>query len=159
MKSMQSKLKSHIEIAFEQVTTFSPDIARDIRRLSAMIGSNYTELTENDLVEMIASPNTTLSVAKANNKIVGMVTLIVYRIPYVRKAYVDDLVVDAEYRGHGIGTQLMEMVLQFAQEKGASYIDFTARPRREESNRLYEKLGFKKRDTNVYRKIIHYAEV
>ena len=84
---------------------------------------------------------------------------IIYRIPYVKKAYLDDLIVDPEFRGHGIGSALMKHATNFSREKGAAYVDFTARPRREDSNGLYEKLGFKKRDTNVYRVIFDYGEV
>lgn len=146
-------------IVIEQLVSFSSKLFLDIQRLAAMIGSNYKKLHEEDLKEIISSSNMTLLVAKDNDRIVGMVTLLVYRIPYVRKAYIDDLVVDEAYRGQGLGTKLMQEALLFAQKKRAAYIDFTSRARRIESNRLYEKLGFTKRSTNVYRKIIDYAEV
>ena len=69
------------------------------------------------------------------------------------------VIVDESYRGRHIGTMLMERAISLAVEKGASYIDLTARPRRDASNKLYEVLGFQKRETNVYRKIIDYGEV
>src|SRR5690348_13073147 len=127
---MESKKLSYI--AIEQATSFSPDLLHDVQRLAATLGKNYKELGEEDLRDMISSPNMSLLVAKHENKIIGIITLIVYRIPYVRKAYLDDLVVDEAYRGQGIGTQLMEKALLLAKEKGASYIDFTSRPRRSE---------------------------
>jgi ribosomal protein S18 acetylase RimI-like enzyme len=146
------------DVVIEQVTEFSPEIFEAIKRLATKIGANYKPLTKTDIAEIIASPNIALFIAKYAEKIVGMVTLIVYRIPYVKKAYVDDLVVDETFRGMGIGRQLMEKVLSTATKKGAAYIDFTARPSRV-SNGLYEKLGFKKRDTNVYRYMLDYGEV
>jgi ribosomal protein S18 acetylase RimI-like enzyme len=108
---------------------------------------------------MITSPNTTVLVAKIGETIVGMITLFVYRIPYVKKAYLDDLAVDEAHRGKGIAKRLMNHAMNLAKEKGASYIDLTARPRRAEGNNLYENLGFKKRETNVYRLVFDYGEI
>jgi len=153
----QSDIKTDIKI--EQLTTFSSEDAEAIRQLAAKIGPNFKPLSDLDFQEMLASPTTHLFVARPpKGQIVGMVTLILYRIPYVKKAYIDDLVVDEAYRGQGIASELMKTVVVLAKDLGASHIDFTARPRRE-ANKLYEKLGFKKRDTNVYRLIYDYAEI
>jgi ribosomal protein S18 acetylase RimI-like enzyme len=88
-----------------------------------------------------------------------MVTVLIFRIPYVKKAYLDDLIVDEAFRGHGLGSKLLQKAISLAKEKDAAYVDFTSRPRRIAGNTLYEKLGFKKRDTNVYRLILSYEEV
>jgi len=147
-------------MTIEQVTTFSSEISEAIKRLAAQIGDNYKPLTDEDIIEMIASPTTYIMLAKAENgSIAGMITVLVYRIPYVKKASFEDFIVDTSYRGQGIGSQLVEKAVAFAKEKGAAYIDFTSRPRRVDGNKLYEKLGFKKRETNVYRFVIDYAEV
>ena len=110
---------------------------------------------------MLASPNHIIFIARetSTNKIAGMILLMLYRIPYVRKAYFEDLVIDEQFRGLGLGTQLMQKVLEFAKENGAAYLDCTSRPERGAGNNLYEKLGFQKRDTNVYRFIITYGKV
>jgi ribosomal protein S18 acetylase RimI-like enzyme len=147
------------KITIETLTEVTPEIFGEIKKLAQKIGLNYKELTENDLREMVLSSGTTLLVARAEKKIVGMITLLVFRIPYVKKAYLDDLVIDETYRGHGIAKKLMHQALNLAKEKGASYIDLTARPRRAEGNSLYESLGFQKRETNVYRLLIDYGEV
>jgi ribosomal protein S18 acetylase RimI-like enzyme len=149
------------DIEIKEVTTFTHELAERIRELVHMIGKNYKELTDEDLNEILASPTTTLYIAleRETGSIAGMVTLVVYRIPYVRKAYFDDLVVDEAFRGKGIGSSLLKKVIETATEKKAAYLDFTSRPRREESNHLYEKFGFEKRNANVYRCIIDYGEV
>jgi len=148
-------------IEIQEVTTFSHELAERIRELAQMIGENHKELTDDDLKEIISSKMTTLFIAvdSKSSKIVGMATLIVFRIPYVRKAYFDDLVIDETYRGKGIASALIKEVIDTATRKKAAYLDFTSRPRREESNNLYEKFGFKKRDSNVYRHIIDYGEL
>lgn len=146
-------------ITITALTQISSDVEEAIRNLARKIGANFKELTSEDFADMIASPNITILVAKDEEKIVGMITVLVYRIPYVKKAYLDDLVIDESYRGKGIAKQLMQHAIDLAKEKNASYVDLTARPERVEGNSLYEKFGFKKRETNVYRLVFNYDKV
>ncbi|HSW47668.1 MAG TPA: GNAT family N-acetyltransferase [Candidatus Saccharimonadales bacterium] len=140
-------------INIEQLTSFSQKDAESIKELAAKLGKSTQNLTDDDIKEIISSPTTHLIVAREpkEQKIVGMATLAVYRIPYVKKAYFDDFIVLDEYQGQGIGSSLLKTVLSLAQDLGAKYIDFTSTPERIEANKLYEKFGFKKRNTNVYR--------
>jgi ribosomal protein S18 acetylase RimI-like enzyme len=147
------------QITITALTEASSDAHQAVQNLAKKIGDNYRELTAEDFSDMITSPNTTVLVAKIGETIVGMITLFVYRIPYVKKAYLDDLAVDEAHRGKGIAKRLMNHAMNLAKEKGASYIDLTARPRRAEGNNLYENLGFKKRETNVYRLVFDYGEI
>ena len=148
------------EISIEQLTSFSSHDADALRELTTTIGKNYKPLTDDDLTEICKSPTTILLIAREaeGKKIVGMITLAIYRIPYVKKAYLDDLAVDETYRGLGIGSTLLNKAIALAKEKRAAYVDFTARPTREKSNKLYDKLGFAKRETNVYRLTLDHAE-
>ncbi|HVZ58861.1 MAG TPA: GNAT family N-acetyltransferase, partial [Patescibacteria group bacterium] len=131
-----------------------------IQKLAKQEGTNYKDLSLQDYTELITSPVTRLFVARlSSSQIVGMATLVVYRIPYVRKAYLEDIVVDEAFRGQGIGTRLIETVIAEAKRSHASYLDFTSRPRRAEGNSLYQKMGFEKRDSHVYRLLIDYGEV
>ncbi len=147
------------QLTITALTQTSPEDLEAIRNLAKKIGNNYKELTTEDFDDMVSSPNITVLVAKAGEKIVGMITVLIYRIPYVRKAYIDDLVIDEAYRGKGIAKQLMQHAIDLSKEKSAAYIDLTARPRRAEGNSLYESFGFQKRDTNVYRLVFDYGEV
>ncbi|MBI5122959.1 GNAT family N-acetyltransferase [Candidatus Roizmanbacteria bacterium] len=147
-------------IKIEQLLESSENDTQSIRSLAAKLGSSFRPLTNEDMQEMLKSPNIFILVARSteNKKIVGMITVCAYRIPYVKKAYLDDFVVDEEYRGQGIGSQLFKSAIEFAKEKKAAYVDFTSNPKRIEGNKLYEKLGFKKRETNVYRLDFDYGE-
>jgi ribosomal protein S18 acetylase RimI-like enzyme len=60
-------------------------------------------------------------------------------------------VVDETARGKGVGAALNTEAISLAHEMGAKSIDLTSRPSREAANRLYQRLGFEQRDTNVYR--------
>ncbi len=104
------------EISIEQLTSFPPPDAETIRKLTTTIGKNYKPLTDTDLREICESPTTILLVAREaeKKKIVGMITLAIYRIPYVKKAYLDDLVVDEDYRGLGIGSTLLNKAVVLA---------------------------------------------
>ena len=43
------------------------------------------------------------------------------------------------------------VIFKNAAERGARSVDLTSRPSREAANRLYRRLGFEPRETNVYR--------
>ncbi|MDA2952979.1 MAG: GNAT family N-acetyltransferase, partial [Actinomycetota bacterium] len=66
-------------------------------------------------------------------------------------AWIEDVVVDADARGKGVGEALNTFALAEAKRQGSITVDLTSRPSREAANRLYQRLGFKERETNVYR--------
>jgi ribosomal protein S18 acetylase RimI-like enzyme len=140
-------------LELEQLTNFSTQDFISIKHLATQIGKRYTPLTETEFKDMLASKQTHIIVAREpkSNTIVGMVLINSYRIPYVKKAYLDDLIVDKAYRGQKIGSQLVEQALDLAKKLGAAYIELTSNPQRLASHKLYEKYGFSKRETTVYR--------
>ena len=74
-----------------------------------------------------------------------------FRIPSGVRAWIEDVVVDEAARGQGVGEALNREALRLAAEQGARTVELTSRPSREAANRLYQRLGFKMRETNVYR--------
>lgn len=84
-------------------------------------------------------------------QIVGMLTLIIFPIPTGVRAWIEDVVTDEAARGQGVGTALTLEALRLAREAGVRTVDLTSRPAREAAGRLYEGLGFKRRDSRVYR--------
>lgn len=87
----------------------------------------------------------------ADRPIVGTLTLVVFRIPTGTRALIEDVVVDERVRGRGAGALLVQAALAAAAEAGAKTVDLTSRPSREAANRLYERLGFVRRESNLYR--------
>lgn len=81
----------------------------------------------------------------------GMLTLVTFTIPTGVRAWIEDVVVDSELRGSGVGRKLVEAACEYAAELGAKTVDLTSRPSREAANRLYQRCGFEQRETNVYR--------
>jgi ribosomal protein S18 acetylase RimI-like enzyme len=86
-----------------------------------------------------------------NGRIVGMLTLVVFRIPTGVRAWIEDVVVDKTMRGRGVGEALSQEAVRLAVGLGARTVELTSRPSREAANRLYQRLGFTLRDSNVYR--------
>ena len=79
-----------------------------------------------------------------------MLTLVVFQIPSGLRAWVEDVVVDPKARGIGIGERLIREALRIATARRARTVELTSRPSREAANRLYVRVGFTRRDTNVY---------
>lgn len=145
-----------MEFYIEQLKIFSLELTTALNKLLKQLDNAATPLTKEDIENMISSTANRLFVARRsdNNKIVGMLTLIVYRIPVWKKGWIEDIVVDKEYRKKSIGTKLITTALKLARREGVVYLDFTSRPTRTAANNLYQHLGFKKRDTSVYRIIL-----
>lgn len=107
------------------------------------------------LRELLAAPGTSLLLARsAAGSIVGMVTLVVFRTPTGMRAVIESLVVDQAARGRGAGEALCRAALARARQAGADTVDLTSAPGRAAANRLYLRLGFQRRDTNVYRHVV-----
>jgi GNAT superfamily N-acetyltransferase len=83
-------------------------------------------------------------------KIIGALTLTVYRVPTGVRSIIEDVIVDKSARGGGVGEALMKRAIEVARERGASNISLTCNPMREAANKLYQRMGFKKRETNAY---------
>ena len=104
------------------------------------------------LGRIVDSEASTLLIARdESGRIVGSMTLAMFRIPTGLRAWIEDVVVDEDARGRGIGRVLNERALEIARDAGARTVDLTSRPSREAANRLYQRLGFVERETNVYR--------
>jgi ribosomal protein S18 acetylase RimI-like enzyme len=123
-------------------------------RLISQLSSSSVPPTEVEIKEVISSPSTVLFVAKDNSRngeIVGALVLVLFRILTGVRAWIEDVVVDYEYRRKGIGEKLNQTALRRAARAGARTVDLTSRPSRESANRLYRRMGFNKRETNIYR--------
>lgn len=141
-----------MEITIEQLRTFSPNTTGALNSLLVQLKADSKELDDKDVREIIKGPSNHFFIAREpiNNEIVGMLSLIVYRIPVGKKGWIEDLVVDKKYRGKGIATKLISHAIEKAKAFGVTSLNFTSRPERKDANTLYQRLGFKKRETNAY---------
>jgi ribosomal protein S18 acetylase RimI-like enzyme len=100
---------------------------------------------------IVAQKDVAFFAAEHNARIIGMAILRWHELPEGIVGTIDDVVVHKNFRGQGYGTYIMNAIERFARRKGIMHIDLTSRPSRTEANRLYKKLGWKKRKTNIYR--------
>jgi len=136
----------------EIATTVTPQLMSAVERLVPQLSRSSPPLTVAELEEIVTSPATDFFVATADDgTLVGVATLVTFRIPTGVRAWVEDVIVDSETRGTGVGRAITEAMIERSREMGAVTVDLTSRPSREAANRLYQRIGFVQRDTNVYR--------
>jgi ribosomal protein S18 acetylase RimI-like enzyme len=140
-------MSAQIDIATEATDELVEAMARLIPQLS----SSNPPPTKEELAELVRSEASTMFIARVEGKIVGSLTLAMFRIPTGVRAWIEDVVVDNSARGHGVGEGLNLAALEHARRNGAVTVDLTSRPSREAANRLYQRIGFKARETNIYR--------
>jgi ribosomal protein S18 acetylase RimI-like enzyme len=139
--------------AFEidKIAAITPSMADSIAALVGQLSSSAKAPTQEELETIVNAPGTVLLAVCQSGSPVGMLTLVTFAIPTGIRAIIEDVVVDERYRGQGIAQALTREALIQADAAGARTVDLTSRPSREAANRLYQKLGFQKRDSNVYR--------
>jgi ribosomal protein S18 acetylase RimI-like enzyme len=142
------------EILIEPAARVDGELIDAIGHLVPQLSSSASAPSPDELRQMIESDATTLLLARdrsQSNRIVGCLTLAVFRIPTGLRAWIEDVIVDGATRSKGIGEALSREAIRIAHDRGARTIELTSRPSRDAANRLYRRLGFEPRDTNVYR--------
>ena len=129
----------------------TPKILKDINNLLPQLSKTPKRLSLNFLNSIVKDKNTWLVVAKDGAQIVGMATLILTISPNGKRAKVEDVVVDENHRGKGIGEEISKKLIAIAKSKKVRRIELTTGQRRIAAHKLYEKVGFKKVDSDVYR--------
>jgi len=135
----------------EIVAATTDDVITACHRLIPQLSASSKPITREELNEIIDGEATVLFAARSDGEIVGLLTLAIFRIPTALRAWIEDVVVDERVRGKGVGEALNQAALAEAKRRGVKTVDLTSRPSREAANRLYQRIGFVRRDTNVYR--------
>ena len=138
-------------VPVEIATQATEELLAACHRLIPQLSSSAKPMTNAELAEIVDSKSTSMFVARVDNQIVGLLTLAIFRIPTAVRAWIEDVVVDSSARGLGVGVALNMAAIAEATRRGAKTVDLTSRPSREAANKLYKRLGFVERDTNVYR--------
>ncbi len=107
----------------------------------------------------VEAPGTHFFAMLGGPHIVGCASLCVTTSPTGCKAHIEDVVVLSSYRGQQLGRRLMEYVLGYARKElpAGTKIYLTSRPQRVAANALYQSLGFRRKETNVYEIIATFA--
>jgi ribosomal protein S18 acetylase RimI-like enzyme len=141
-----------IGLRVEEASAATAELAEAMGQLVTQLSASAPAPSADELGAIVESPATRLLLARDEQEsIVGSLTLALFRIPTGLRAWIEDVVVDEAARGHGAGEALTQEALRLARAAGARTVDLTSRPEREAANRLYERLGFERRSTSVYR--------
>lgn len=141
----------------ELVTATSPELVEAMALLIPQLSRSAAPLDAEATERFVSQDSVHLFVFRAGDdaarpgRILGMLSLATFEIPTGVRAWIEDVVVDAEARGTGAGQAMVEAALAHARTMGARTVDLTSRPTREAANRLYRRCGFQQRETNVYR--------
>ena len=123
------------------VRAVDDELIEAFNRLIPQLSSSSPPPSHDHLTALVSSEDTVLFVARIDGRILGSLTLAFYRIPTGTKAWIEDVVVDSDARGHGVGELLNRAALDEARARGAKDVSLTSRPSRESANRLYRRIG------------------
>jgi ribosomal protein S18 acetylase RimI-like enzyme len=139
------------DVVVSVATEATPALVEAFARLIPQLSKSSPPPTAAEVAEMVASEACDVLIATEGDVILGTLTLVTFRIPTGVRSWIEDVVVDEAGRGKGVGDALNRFALDLARSKGAKTVDLTSRPSREAANRLYRRIGFVQRETNIYR--------
>ena len=144
-----------MSVTILQSKSLSRGVVSDLNALYAeMRVSFYKQPTMWQWRRVLGQKNVRFFVVRESNRVVGMVSFYWRELPAGKVGMVEDMVVSSQHRGKGHGSALTKAVIDFAKKQRLAYIDLTTRPDRVAANKLYQKFGWKRRKTNVYRLLL-----
>jgi ribosomal protein S18 acetylase RimI-like enzyme len=145
---------SNDEVKIVQLDSISAEFVEAVHRMIPQLAPGSALPTREQLEAVLQCSTNTLLAARVTNQTVGTLTLTILITPTGTTGWISDVVVDGGIRGKGIGEKLVREAISLAADKGAKYVDLSSRPAREAANRLYQRIGFEKRETNYYRYLL-----
>src|SRR2546428_13763754 len=147
-----AKPNSPVEVVIADAAT--AEVVEAFGRLLPQLSSSAARLTRESLAEIIGAPHNTVLLARdpsAGNRIIGTLTLVIFRIPSAMRAWIEDVVVDDMARGRGVGEALTLAAVNHAKQRRAKTNHRTSRQCPPAVGRLYVAHGRRVGDPNVYR--------
>jgi ribosomal protein S18 acetylase RimI-like enzyme len=128
--------------------------AEAFARLIPLLGEATPPPGPDTAIKVLGHPANTVFAARVEERIVGLLVLVVLELPTGTEARIEDVVVDPAARRLGIGRALVTAALQKASSRGARHIELTSAPHREAAHTLYRSVGFTQRETGVFRRTL-----
>ncbi len=138
-------------VQVEVLSEVTGEVVAAFERLLPQLSGSAEPLSPEALNQIVSCSSNRVLVGRGPDGIVGTLTLVMFPIPSGLRARIEDVVVDEAARGQGIGALLTLEAMRLARDAGARTVDLTSRPPRAAANRLYQRLGFQLRDSQVYR--------
>ena len=134
-----------------EVNTYSLEYQEAMQRFLDQLTSHPMTLTEPMFRQLLESANSHLFFLMKDEQIAGMLTVGIYHSPTGGKAWIEDVVVDETFRGQGLSKLLVAHASEFVKSKRIPLLMLTSNPKRIAANKLYQAMGFERKETNVYR--------
>ena len=134
-----------------EINTYSAEYHEAMQRFLNQLTTHPMTLTETMFRQLIDSENSHLFFLMKEGQIAGMLTVGIYYSPTGGKAWIEDVVVDETFRGQGLSKRLVAHAIEFTQSKQIPLLMLTSNPKRIADNKLYQAMGFSRKETNVYR--------
>ncbi len=147
----RNDVKGDENMKIERVTQVNESTVEVFKRLMPQLTGKDKHPSLEELQRVIQSDERFLFFATEEGEVIGTLTLVFYPLPSGLKAWIEDVIVDEQARGKGVATALLKHALQVARDRGALKADLTSMPWRIAANNLYQKIGFEKRESNMYR--------
>ena len=142
-------IEKNIEV--KEIVKVDDKLIEAMKRLVPQLSNSSSPPDRFALEGIVASDSSILLAAFIDGEIVGSLTLVIFSIPTGKRAWIEDVVVDEKCRNKGVGEVLNKDAINIARQRGVKTVDLTSRPSRQSANRLYNRLGFIQRETNIYR--------
>ena len=134
-----------------EVKMYSQEYHEAMQRFLDQLTTNPMTLTEEMFRQLLTSGNSHLFFLLQDGQVAGMLTVGIYYSPTGGKAWIEDVVVDEAFRGQGLSKLLVSYAVGFVRSKGIPSLMLTSNPKRIAANKLYQAMGFGRKETNVYR--------
>ena len=134
-----------------KINTYSQEYHEAMQRFLDQLTTNPMTLTEAMCRQLLDSDNSHLFFLVKDEQIAGMQTVGIYHSPTGGKAWIEDVVVDEAFRGQGLSKLLVAHAIEFTKSMGIPSLMLTSNPKRIAANKLYQAMGFERKETNVYR--------
>ena len=134
-----------------EIKTYSPEYHEAMQRFLNQLTTSPMVLTESMFHQLLASENSHLFFIMKDEQIAGMLTVGIYYSPTGGKAWIEDVVLDETFRGQGLSKQLVAHAIEFVKLQQIPLLMLTSNPKRIAANKLYQAMGFERKETNVYR--------
>src|SRR5712692_9243362 len=121
----------------EAATEATQELLDALNSLLPQLNPQLKPLTVERLSRVIGDPATSLLVVRDDSRIVGAAAVLVFATAAFVKARIEDVVVDEDSRGKGVGEALVRRCMEVARERGAEIVELQSAHWRKVANRLY----------------------
>ena len=134
-----------------EIKTYSPEYHEAMQRFLNQLTTSPMVLTESMFHQLLDSENSHLFFIIKDEQIAGMLTVGIYHSPTGGKAWIEDVVVDETFRGQGLSKVLVAHAIEFVKSQQIPLLMLTSNSKRIAAKKLYQAMGFERKETNVYR--------